>query len=73
MHQIAKGGPLKLKHSGIKGNIGLPEDMNVAAIRSIHQELMPNLPDGGSFFEGTIHLNSQDEVVRSVIRICNST
>lgn len=138
LHQIADDGPLKRKHSGIKGNIGLLEDMNGAAIRSIHetsglevpkavlrgvvktiqdenqtatiyfvyesarfsgeleskisgrlkwvdildifnlqmeslvQEIMPNLLDGESFFEGTIHLNSQDEVISSGIRICNT-
>jgi len=138
LHQIAEDGPLKRKHSGIKGNIGLLEDMNAAALRSIQeasglkvsevvlrgviktileesqssviwfvyesskfsgelenrirgrmkwvdilnifnlpmeslvQELMPNLLDGESFFEGSIHLNNQDEVLSSDIRICNS-
>ena len=138
LHQIADDGPLKRKHSGIKGTIGLLEDMNEAAIRSIQeasglevseavlrgvvktvldesqtatiyfvyesarfsgelenklsgrlkwidildifnlqmeslvQEIMPNLLDGESFFEGTIHLSSQDEVVSSEIRICNT-
>ena len=138
LHQIAEDGPLKRKHSGIKGSIGLVEDVNEAAIRSIQeasglevseavlrgvvktvqdesqmaaiyfvyesarfsgvlenklsgrlkwvdilnifnlqmeslvQEIMPNLLDGESFFEGTIHLNSQDEVVSSNIRICNT-
>jgi hypothetical protein len=136
--QIAEDGPLKRKHSGIKGSIGTLEDMNESAIRTIQestglevseavlrgvvksiqdenqtstiylvyessrfsgemegkipgrlkwvdilnifnlqmeslvQEIMPNLLDGESFFEGTIHLNSQDEVIRSDIRICNS-
>lgn len=36
------------------------------------QELMPSLPDSESFFEGTIHLNGQDEVVNCDIRICSS-
>ena len=138
LHQIAEDGPLKRKHSGIKGNIGLLEDMNEAAIRSIQeagglevseavlrgvvkaindesqtaiiyfvyesarfsgvlenmlsgrlkwvdilnifnlqmeslvQEIMPNLLDGESFFEGTIHLSSHDEVISSEIRICNT-
>jgi len=138
LHQIAEDGPLKRKHSGIKGDISLLEDMNEAAIRNIQeasglevseavlrgvvkaiddesqtaiiyfvyesarfsgvlenklsgrlkwvdilnifnlqmeslvQEIMPNLLDGESFFEGTIHLNSQDEVVSSDIRICNT-
>ena len=35
LHQIAEDGPLKRKHSGIKGNIGLSEDINSSAIRSI--------------------------------------
>ena len=138
LHQIAEDGPLKRKHSGIKGDIALLEDMNEAAIRSIQeasglevsqavlrgvvkaiedenqtaiiyfvyesakfsgvldskisgrlkwvdildifnlqmeslvQEIMPNLLDGESFFEGTIHLNSKDEVISSDIRICNT-
>jgi len=138
LHQIADNGPLKGKHSGIKGEPGLLEDMNQAAIRTIQestglevidavlrgvvkaievetqssviyfvyesakfsgeldskvpgrlkwvdilhifnlemeslvQELMPNLLDGESFFEGTIQLNSLDEVIHSEIRICNS-
>lgn len=152
--QIAEDGPLKRKHSGIKGEIGIAEDMNAAAIRNIQessglvvseavlrgvvktiqastssatqaatgsatlvstgsatvylvyesskfigtvenkisgrlkwvdilnifnlqmeslvQEIMPNLLDGESFFEGTVHLNEQDEVVSSDIRICNT-
>ena len=138
LHQVAEDGPLKRKHSGIKGNIGLLEDMNDAAIQSIRkasglevseavlrgvvkaiqdenqtatiyfvyesakfsgvlenklsgrlkwvdildifnlqmeglvQKIMANLLDGESFFEGTIHLNSQDEVISSDIRICNT-
>jgi len=138
LHQIAEDGPLKRKHSGIKSNIGLLEDMNASSIRSIHEnsglrvsevilrgvvkaiqdesqtatiyfvyesakffgelenkltgrlkwidildifnlqmeslvhEIMSNLLDGESFFEGTIHLSSQDEVISSDIRICNS-
>ena len=138
LHQIAEEGPLKRKHSGIKGSIGLLEAMNEAALRNIRettglevskvflrgvvktiqletqssviyfvyesakfsgelqskirsrlkwvdildifnlqleslvQELMPNLLDGESFFEGSIQLNDQDEVISSDIRICNS-
>ena len=136
--QIAEDGPLKRKHSGIKGEIGISEDMNAAAIRNIQessgmvvseavlrgvvktiqastgsatvylvyesskfsgtmenkipgrlkwvdilnifnlqmeslvQEIMPNLLDGESFFEGTILLNDLDEVQSSDIRICNT-
>jgi len=138
LHQISGEGPLKRKHSGIKGSIGLLEDMNDAAIRSIREasglevldavlrgviktiqqetqtsviyfvfesdkfygdlenklpgrikwvdilnifnlemeglvhELMPTLLDGESFFEGTVYLNNQEEVISSDIRICNS-
>jgi 8-oxo-dGTP diphosphatase len=36
------------------------------------QEIMPNLLDGESFFEGTVQLSSQEEVLNSDIRICNS-
>ncbi len=136
--QIADDGPLKRKHTGLKGEIGITEDMNAAAIRNIQessglevseavlrgvvktthastgsatvylvyesskfsgemeskisgrlkwvdilnifnlqmeslvQEIMPNLLDGESFFEGTIHLNDLDEVQSSDIRICNT-
>jgi len=136
--QIAEDGPLKRKHTGIKGEISLAEGMNEAAIRSIQsssglavseavlrgvvktiytesqsaiiyfvyessmfsgelagnpngrlkwvdilnifnlpmeslaQKVMPYLLDGESFFEGTLHLNSQDEVERSDIHICNT-
>ena len=138
LHQLAEDGPLKRKHSGIKAEAGLLEDLNAAAIRSIRecsglevpvvvlrgviktirpenqtatiyfiyessrfsgelennkpgrmkwvdilnifnlpmeslvQELMPKLLDGESFFEGTVQLNSNDEVISSGIRICNS-
>ena len=138
LHMIVEDGPLKRKHSGIKGNIELQEDINSAAIRSIWeashleiqemvlrgvvktiqetsqtstiyfvyesalfsgelekkipgqlkwvdilnifnlqmesvvQEIMPNLLDGESFFEGTIRINEQDEVLESDIRICNT-
>ncbi len=136
--QLSENGPLKRKHTGIKGDIGLMEDMNQAAIRNISETagitvpevvlrgvvkviqtetlssviyfvyessrfsgelknnvsgrlkwvdilnvfnlpleatvktLMPNLLDGESFFEGTIHLNGKDEVETSDIRICNT-
>ncbi|MDP2887906.1 MAG: hypothetical protein Q8P34_02935 [Bacteroidota bacterium] len=136
--QIAEDGSLKRKHTGLKGEIGIAEDMNAAAIRNIQessglivseavlrgvvktiqastgsatvylvyesskfsgtlenkisgqlkwvdilnifnlqmeslvQEIMPNLLDGESFFEGSVHLNEQDEVVNSNIRICNT-
>jgi len=36
------------------------------------QELMPNLLDGESFFEGTIQLGNQEEILSSDIRICNT-
>jgi ADP-ribose pyrophosphatase YjhB (NUDIX family) len=138
LHRITGNGPLKGKHSGIKGEPGLMEDMNAAAIRSIQestglaiaevvlrgvvkviqeetgsavvwfifetarftgelqnstggqlkwvdilhifnlemeglvQEVMPNLLDGESFFEGSLYMNTEDHVNRSEIRICNS-
>lgn len=138
LHQMIEEGPLKRKHSGIKGTIELAEDINSAAIRSVWdasnleiqemvlrgvvktireeshtsavyfiyesalfsgdfekkipgqlkwvdilnifnlqmesvvQEIMPCLLDGESFFEGTIRLNEQDEVLDSDIRICNT-
>lgn len=138
MHQRIEEGPLNRKHSGIKGQIGVEEDMNNAAIRSVREstglepesvvlrgvvktfnpenqnsvvymvyetsrfsgkadskipgrlkwvdilnifnlqmeatvrEVMPHLLDGESFFEGTIRVNNQDEILDSEIRICNS-
>lgn len=138
LHQLTEDGPLQGKYSGIKGEPGLLEDMNEAAIRNIRessglevkdavlrgvvktiseetdsaiiyfifesakssgelhgkiqgrlkwidilhifnleleslvQELMPNLLDGESFFEGTVRLNRMEEVVQSEIRVCNS-
>jgi hypothetical protein len=138
LFQIAEDGSLKRKHSGIKRQIGLLEDINQAAVRSVEessglnvsevvlrgvtktidvenqssaiyfiyetskfsgdienktngrlkwvdilnifnlsmeslvQEIMPNLLDGESFFEGTIQIGNQDEVISSEIRICNS-
>jgi len=35
--QIAEEGPLKRKHTGLKGEPGLMEDMNQAAIRNIQE------------------------------------
>lgn len=138
LRQIAEEGPLKRKHSGIKGVPGILEDLSEAVIRiasestgleisgpvlrgvvkviqpetltscmyfiyetsrfsgelenkqpgrlkwvdilnifnlqmeGLVQEIMPNLLDGESFFEGTIQLNNSDEVLSSNIRICNS-
>jgi hypothetical protein len=138
LHQIADEGPLKRKHSGIKTEVGITEDMNQAAIRSMEeassldvpevvlrgvvkvvyaesqtsviyfvyessrfsgelenklngrlkwvdilnifnlqlegvvQEIMPNLLDGESFFEGFIQMGVNDEVVSSDIRVCNT-
>lgn len=138
MHQLVEEGPLNRKHSGLKGQIELAEDMNEAAIRSVREsaglepkslvlrgvvkviypesetaivsmiyetsrfsgvleskvrgrlkwvdilnifnlqmeamvhEIMPYLLDGESFFEGTIRINKQDEILDSQIRVCNS-
>jgi hypothetical protein len=41
-------------------------------IEVITRELMPWLLDGESFFDGTIFLDSQKEILSSDIRICNS-
>ncbi len=35
--QIAEDGPMKRKHTGLKGEIGLTEDVNQAAIRNIQE------------------------------------
>ena len=136
--QNSEQGALLRKHSGIKGSVGVLEDLNNAAIRNVQeasglivdevvlrgvikavyperqasivyfifesalfsgelenkiqgrlkwvdilnvfnlqmeglvQEIMPNLLDGESFFEGTIQLNNAEEVLSSDIRICNS-
>jgi ADP-ribose pyrophosphatase YjhB (NUDIX family) len=136
--QSAEEGPLKRKHSGIKGIIEVTEDINLAAKRAVEQasglqvkeavlrgvvkviqeetpssvvyfiyessrfsgelenklqgrlkwvdilnifnlqlegfvqEIMPNLLDGESFFEGSVYLNGLFEVLKSDIRICNA-
>ncbi len=138
MVQLSADGPLKRKHSGIKGQIEMDEDTNAAAVRSLQestgleigsvvlrgvvktvnidnqasgiwlvyetsrfsgelngnvpgrlkwvdilnifnlqmegfvQELMSYLLDGESFFEGTVRITNNDEVVESDIRICNT-
>jgi hypothetical protein len=41
-------------------------------IEPVTREIMPWLLDGESFFEGTIFLDSQQEIKSSDIRICNS-
>lgn len=58
----------------IPGRLKWVDILNIFNLQmeSLVQEIMPNLLDGESFFEGTIHLNSQDEVISSDIRICNS-
>ena len=138
LFQSAEDGPLKRKHSGIKGSIGITDDHLQAALFSVQKssgievnqavlrgvvkviqeevpssvvyfvyessrfsgqlenklqgrlkwvdilnifnlqmegfvhEIMLNLLDGESFFEGSIFLNDQQEVLKSDIRICNS-
>ena len=138
LFQNAEEGPMKRKHSGIKGIIGITEEFSQAAIRSVEQacgltleepvlrgvvkaiqeetqssvvyliyetsrfsgelenklqgrmkwvdildifnlqmegithEIMPNLLDGESFFEGSVYLSQMQEVTKSEIRICNS-
>lgn len=136
--QISEEGPLKRKHTGLKGEIGLGEDINQSALRAIREsggpivadvvlrgvvkaineeehssviyfiyesskftgelssnskgrlkwvdilnvfnlqlegiveKIMPYLLDGESFFEGSIYLSSNEEVITSDIRVCNS-
>jgi hypothetical protein len=41
-------------------------------MEALVQEIMPRLLDGESFFEGTVQLNDQEELLSSDIRICNS-
>lgn len=136
--QIGEEGPLKRKHTGLKGEIGLAQDINRAALRAIGEsggpmvsevvlrgvvkaikeqekssviyfiyesskftgelssnskgrlkwvdilnvfnlqlegiveKIMPYLLDGESFFEGSIYLDSNEQVITSDIRVCNS-
>lgn len=136
--QIGEEGPLKRKHTGLKGEIGLAQDINQAALRAIGEsggpmvsevvlrgvvkaikeqekssviyfiyesskftgelssnskgrlkwvdilnvfnlqlegiveKIMPYLLDGESFFEGSIYLDSNEQVITSDIRVCNS-
>jgi len=41
-------------------------------IETVTREIMPNLLDGESFFEGTLILDKEYQIVSSDIRICNS-
>jgi len=136
--QLAEEGPLKRKHTGLKGEIGLAEDINQATLRNIREsggltvteallrgvikvvnsenessviyfiyessrfsgelssnvrgrlkwvdilnvfnlqlegvveKIMPYLLDGESFFEGSIYMGNNDQVLSSDIRMCNS-
>lgn len=136
--QVAGEGALKRKHTGLKGTIGLTEEINQSALRTIREsaglevseallrgvikaiypenegsvvyfiyessrftgelsstitgrlkwvdilnvfnlqlegvveKIMPYLLDGESFFEGSIYLNDQEEVLSADIKICNS-
>jgi len=60
--------------SKIPGRLKWVDILNIFNLQmeSLVQEIMPSLLDGESFFEGTIQLNNQDEVINSDIRICNS-
>lgn len=64
-------GELENKKSGRLKWVDILNIFNLP-LEPLVQELMPNLLDGESFFEGTIQLNSQDDVLSSDIRICNS-
>lgn len=136
--QIGEEGPLKRKHTGLKGEIGIAQDINKSALHAIREsggpvvsevvlrgvikaineeeqcaviyfiyesskftgelssnskgrlkwvdilnvfnlqlegiveKIMPYLLDGESFFEGSIYLGSNEEVITSDIRVCNS-
>jgi hypothetical protein len=62
--QIAEDGPLKRKHTGLKGEIGLTEDMNRAAIRNIQES--SGLVVSQAVLRGvvkTIHTESQTSVI----------
>ena len=58
----------------LPGHIKWVDILNIfnLELEGLVHELMPTLLDGESFFEGTIHLNIQEEVISSDIRICNS-
>jgi ADP-ribose pyrophosphatase YjhB (NUDIX family) len=64
-------GELENKISGRLKWVDILDIFNLP-LESLVQELMPNLLDGESFFEGTIFLNSQDHVESSGIRVCNT-
>ena len=63
-------GELENKLPGRKNWVDILNIFNLE-MEGLVQELMPTLLDGESFFEGTVHLNIQEEVVSSDIRICN--
>lgn len=58
----------------IPGQLKWVDILNIFNLQmeSVVQEIMPSILDGESFFEGTIRLNEQDEVLESDIRICNT-
>jgi hypothetical protein len=60
--------------NNISGRLKWVDILNVfnLPLEATVKTLMPNLLDGESFFEGTIHLNGKDEVETSDIRICNA-
>ncbi|MBV5313413.1 MAG: hypothetical protein JZU47_08960 [Prolixibacteraceae bacterium] len=60
--------------SKIPGRLKWVDILNIfnLEMESLVQEIMPNLLDGESFFEGSIHLNLADEVLSSNLRICNT-
>jgi ADP-ribose pyrophosphatase YjhB (NUDIX family) len=60
--------------SKIQGRLKWVDILNIfnLEMESLVQEIMPNLLDGESFFEGSIHLTPGDEVLSSNLRICNT-
>ena len=62
--QIAEDGPMKRKHTGLKGEIGPAEDMNQAAIRNIQEA--SSLVVSQAVLRGVvkaIHVENQSSVI----------
>jgi hypothetical protein len=58
----------------INGRLKWVDILNIfnLQLQGVVQEIMPNLLDGESFFEGFIQMGVNDEVVSSDIRVCNT-
>lgn len=64
-------GELENKRSGRLKWVDILNIFNLQ-LEGVVQEIMPNLLDGESFFEGFIQMGVNDEVVSSDIRVCNT-